>query len=132
MTGSPSHDRVNRDCAERGRERGAKLCAGDGAKCPRAREHQPEREGRSGIVQATILMAATASQADAGRSSGFRKRAPSLYDCLDPDRGSVTQHLGDAIHDLIRVVANADDGIGTGHIGLHQHRVERLLPRALG
>jgi hypothetical protein len=45
---------------------------------------------------------------------------------LDDHRGSVVEHLRDARHDLGRVVAHADDGVGAAALSVRQQDVERV------
>jgi hypothetical protein len=46
---------------------------------------------------------------------------------LHPDRRSVTEYLGNAFHQLVRVITNADHRVGARQIRLVQHCIERLL-----
>ncbi len=46
---------------------------------------------------------------------------------LDANCRSVADDVSYALHQLSRIISNADYGVGSGHVRLHQHCVERLL-----
>src|SRR5207249_10554153 len=50
---------------------------------------------------------------------------------LDRHGGAVAQHLGDALHHLVRVVAHAHHGVGAQLRRVIEHEIEGLLTRLL-
>ena len=60
-----------------------------------------------------------------------RSEEVSLLDGLDVDCGAVSEHLGDALHDLGGVVAGADHGVAAQFRCMLQHEVEGLGARLL-
>src|SRR5262245_26224517 len=50
---------------------------------------------------------------------------------FENDGRAVRQDLGDAVRDLVRVVAHPDDGVGPDLPGVAQHDLEGLLPGVL-
>src|SRR5690349_7661338 len=55
----------------------------------------------------------------------------STLGALDDDGGAVTEHLGHTIENLGCIVADADDGIGSGLLGMREHLVEGVRARPL-
>lgn len=64
------------------------------------------------------------------RSHYVRVSPNSGFQWLDPNCGPVTQYLCHAFHQLVRVVPDADHGVGSRLMRLDQHGVERLLARS--
>src|SRR5262245_7241315 len=52
-------------------------------------------------------------------------------DWRDDDSSAVAEHLGDALHELRGVVADADHRVRTHLLGMIEHHVEGLGPRPL-
>src|SRR6185295_1234001 len=77
------------------------------------------------IARATAYGMPMASRAPASVMRGSARHR------LDDHRGAVGEHLGDALGDLIGVVAHADDGVGPHLAAVLHHDLEGLLAGAL-
>ena len=64
----------------------------------------------------------------AGAKVGRDRQRKAASDRLHPHRRAIGQHFGDPVHDLVGVVAHADDGVGAALLPMLAHQVEGLLP----
>ena len=64
--------------------------------------------------------------------AGLDRAADSRFERLHLDSRPITEDFGHALHQLIRVIADADNRIGLCHVCVNQHGVKRLPTGALG
>src|SRR5690242_19038476 len=62
-------------------------------------------------------------------TAAYIDEAAAALRALDGHRGAVAQHLGDAVHDLRRVVANADHGVRALLLRMREHQLESFRAR---